>query len=209
MKKYLLTLKDIQKNFSKDKTICDLAKSLSAMLEKQESIPAEIKEESQWEIPSIVVSSNGLALFTDGACTGNPGPGAWAFVLQNAQGQILSEGSDVSSLTTNNKMELSAVIEGLLAAKKVCTTACTLYFYSDSKYVVDGFNQWIEGWKKRGWKKADHQPPENLDLWKQLDALKYDPSFKNVFAHWIKGHAGHPQNEYCDEQCQKSLKSMR
>lgn len=141
-------------------------------------------------------SANALALFSDGGCRGNPGPGAYAYMLQNSKGEVLAEFSEVAAFTTNNKMELSGVIQGLKFAAAEYGIGTRIFVYTDSKYVVDGIKSWVAGWKRRGWKKADKKAPENLDFWKELDELntKMDLEF-----HWVKGHAGHPQNERVDE----------
>lgn len=150
----------------------------------------------------------GLALFTDGACRGNPGPGSWACVAQTADGTIQFEAVGHEALTTNNKMEIQAVIgafhqleQHLLSHPFVHPSPMLLF--TDSKYVVDGINQWVPGWKARGWKKADGKSPENLELWVELDDLKR--KFPELKVGWVKGHNGHPQNEYCDRLANRML----
>src|ERR1043165_7811107 len=132
-----------------------------------------------------------VELYTDGACSGNPGPGGWAFILKHpATGKILDKaGAELD--TTNNRMELQAVIEGLSALK----SPSLFELYSDSKYVLDGLNVWLKGWKAKGWKTAGKKPVKNIDLWKALDDLasKHQVSF-----HWIRGHNEHPENERAD-----------
>ncbi len=129
-------------------------------------------------------------IFTDGACSGNPGPGGWGAILRYAGVEKELSGSEKE--TTNNRMELTAVIEALRALKEKCdVTVCT-----DSKYVCDAINlKWVYSWREKGWKKADRKPALNVDLWEELLALleKHDVEFV-----WIKGHAGHPENERCD-----------
>ncbi len=152
---------------------------------------------SKFEVPKeILGDATGLAVYTDGACRGNPGPGSYGYLIQNSAGEILGTGSDISNPTTNNKMELMAVIAGLEEIEATMTFFGVIHVYSDSKYVVDGMNSWVAGWKKRGWKKADKKVPENIELWQRLDkiCLKLTPTFN-----WVKGHAGHPQNEYVDQ----------
>lgn len=130
-------------------------------------------------------------IFTDGACSGNPGPGGWCAILRyNTNEKILSGGEEH---TTNNRMELSAVLFSLKALKEPCEVILT----SDSKYVIDSITKgWVYSWKKKNWKKSDGKPALNVDLWEQLlPLLKYH----NVTFSWIKGHAGHPENEKCDE----------
>ena len=129
-------------------------------------------------------------IFTDGACSGNPGPGGWGAILRfNGIEKELSGGERE---TTNNRMEMTAVITALSALKE----RCEVTLYSDSKYIIDSVTKgWAVGWRARGWKKADKSPALNPDLWeKLLDLLdKHDVTFV-----WVKGHAGHPENERCD-----------
>ena len=132
-----------------------------------------------------------VRLYTDGACSGNPGPGGWAAILKFGPHQ--KEISGNMSHTTNNRMELFAVISGLGALKQ----SCTVEVYSDSTYVVNAFNQhWIESWQKRGWKTADNKQVENQDLWRLLliTMRKHDVSF-----HKVPGHQDHAENNRCDE----------
>ena len=131
-----------------------------------------------------------VELFTDGACSGNPGPGGYGIVLRYGTVEKELSGGDAS--TTNNRMELSAVIVGLSALKEPCKVILT----TDSRYVVDAVTKgWVYGWKKRGWVKADKKPALNSDLWEKLLPLleKHDVTFN-----WVRGHAGHPENERCD-----------
>ena len=130
-------------------------------------------------------------LYTDGACSGNPGPGGWCAILRYKNAEKLISGAE--SNTTNNRMELLAVINGLKALKRRCAVTVV----SDSKYVCDAINMnWLLSWERKGWKKADGKPVLNPDLWQTLAALlkEHDVTFE-----WIKGHAGHPENERCDE----------
>ena len=131
-----------------------------------------------------------VILYTDGACSGNPGAGGWgAILIFNGIERELSGGE---AYTTNNRMELMAVIVGLEALTK----PCEVEIISDSKYVTDAFNQhWIEGWLKRGWKTSAKQEVKNIDLWQRL--LRAKQAHKVTFT-WVKGHAGHPENERCD-----------
>lgn len=129
-------------------------------------------------------------IYTDGACKGNPGPGGWGAILDYKGTR--RELSDGEPKTTNNRMELSAVIAALSALTEPCEVTLT----SDSKYVVDAVEKgWVYGWKKRGWKKSDNSPALNSDLWEKL--LPLLSKHKVTFV-WIKGHAGHPENERCD-----------
>ncbi len=150
-----------------------------------------------------------IALYSDGGCRGNPGPGAYAFVVQDHAGSILIEGVEFSGMTTNNKMELSGPIYGLrelkstLPEKGLDPLLTKIKVLTDSKYVVDGMKTWVAGWKSRGWKKADNKAPENLELWQELDEVKNN--FMQVEWVWVKGHAGHPQNEYCDRKANEVM----
>ena len=133
-----------------------------------------------------------VRLFTDGACSGNPGPGGWAFILEHPASGKRIERSGAERETTNNRMELTAVIEGL----SVLTRASRVELYSDSKYTLDGLREWLDGWKRRGWKTSDKKPVKNQDLWQRLDALR---GAHEIRFHWIKGHNDHPENERCDK----------
>ena len=138
-----------------------------------------------------------VKIYTDGAARGNPdGPGGYGVILtcEDAKGQLHKrEYSQGYRRTTNNRMELMAVIVGLEALNR----PCTVEIYSDSQYVVNAFNQhWVDGWLKKGWKRGKNEPVKNVDLWKRLLAAKEK---HNVTFHWVKGHDGHPQNERCDE----------
>ena len=134
---------------------------------------------------------NTVTIYTDGACKGNPGPGGW--------GALLSAGGTEKELfggepeTTNNRMELMAVIEGLRALKR----PCVVHLYLDSEYVRKGITEWIHGWKAKGWKTAAKQPVKNADLWQTLDGLVHQ-GVHQIHWHWVKGHAGDPGNERAD-----------
>ncbi len=131
-----------------------------------------------------------VLMYTDGACSGNPGPGGFGTILK--YGKHEKELSGGEAVTTNNRMELSAVIAGLSALKE----PCKVLVYSDSKYVVDAINQgWAENWKKNGWKRSNKEPALNIDLWEKLLALI---NIHKVSFFWVKGHAGHRENERCD-----------
>ena len=131
-----------------------------------------------------------VELFTDGACKGNPGPGGWGALLKyGANEKELWGGEDN---TTNNRMELMAAIEGL----KALTRPCQVILTTDSKYVKQGINQWLAGWKENGWKTASKQPVKNKDLWQALDK---ECARHQVEWHWVKGHAGHDGNERADQ----------
>ena len=136
-----------------------------------------------------------IEIFTDGACKGNPGPGGWCAILRyNGVEKMISGGEKE---TTNNRMELSAVLFALKALKE----PCRITLQSDSKYVLDSLSKgWVYGWQKKGWKKSDGKPALNVDLWQQLleEIRKHELEYV-----WIKGHAGHPENERCDAQAVK------
>jgi ribonuclease HI len=130
-----------------------------------------------------------VEIFTDGACKGNPGPGGWAALLR--MGKHEKELSGGEAATTNNRMELTAAIRALEALIE----PCEVVLHSDSKYVLDGMTKWVAGWQKRGWKNASKQPVRNADLWHELIAAALPHQVDWV---WVKGHAGHPENERVD-----------
>ncbi len=130
-----------------------------------------------------------VEIFTDGACLGNPGPGGWAALLRAGEAEKELVGADPA--TTNNRMEMLAAISALEALRRPTQVA----LYTDSSYLKDGITKWIAGWKKRGWKTADKKPVKNQDLWQRLEAA-LEPH--KVSWHWVKGHAGHPENERVD-----------
>ncbi|AEX22866.1 ribonuclease HI [Vibrio sp. EJY3] len=131
-----------------------------------------------------------VEIFTDGSCLGNPGPGGYGVVLRYKDVEkTLSKGY---TLTTNNRMEMLAAVVALQTLKEPCKVSLT----TDSQYVRQGITQWIHNWKKRGWKTADKKPVKNADLWQALDK---EPPRHEVEWHWVKGHAGHRENEICDE----------
>ena len=128
-------------------------------------------------------------LYTDGACSGNPGPGGWGALL--LFGDHEKELCDGTFDTTNNRMELTAAIQGLNAL----TRPCIVNLYTDSKYVMDGMTKWIHGWKKNGWRNASKKPVKNADLWQELEKAT---ARHEINWNWVKGHAGHPENERAD-----------
>ena len=131
-----------------------------------------------------------VEIFTDGACSGNPGPGGWGAILRyNGKVRELSGGE---ALTTNNRMELTAAIQALSALKE----PCKVELYTDSNYVRDGISGWIEGWKRNGWRTSDRKPVKNAELWQALDEARRR---HQVTWHWVRGHSGHPENERADE----------
>ena len=139
-------------------------------------------------------------IWTDGACSGNPGPGGWGAVLR--YGKTEKELSGGEAATTNNRMELMAAIQALEALKGHVNVT----LHTDSKYVMDGVTKWIHGWKKNGWKTADKKPVKNDDLWKRLDAARerHDVTWK-----WVKGHADDVMNNRADELARKAIESVR
>lgn len=131
-----------------------------------------------------------IEIFTDGACSGNPGAGGWAAILR--YGEIEKELSGGDDSTTNNRMELTAVIEALKALKK----ECSITLYTDSRYVMDGVLSWLPNWKSNGWRTSNKKSPvKNVELWQELDKLLSEHKVKWV---WVKGHNGHPENERVD-----------
>lgn len=135
-------------------------------------------------------------IFTDGACSGNPGPGGWGAILQ--WGERSKEMSGGEAETTNNRMELTAAIMALEAL----TRPCNVDLYTDSQYVRGGVTGWIKNWKRNGWRTADKKPVKNADLWQRLDAAEQP---HNVAWHWVKGHAGHEMNERADELAREGM----
>ena len=131
-----------------------------------------------------------VEIFTDGACSGNPGPGGWGAILR--YGEVEKEISGGAANTTNNQMELMAAINALEALSR----PCRVNLHTDSQYVKNGITQWMKGWVRNGWKTAAKKPVKNAELWKQLDAAVKRHEVK---WHWVKGHAGHPENERADE----------
>ena len=141
-----------------------------------------------------------VEIWTDGACSGNPGPGGWGAILTfNGVEKELSGGE---ALTTNNRMELMAAISALEALKR----PCPVEMHVDSQYVKDGITKWIHGWKKNGWKTADKKPVKNVELWQALDeAIKRH----QISWHWVKGHDGNPDNERADELARQGIAEVR
>jgi ribonuclease HI len=138
---------------------------------------------------STEASSEIVDIYTDGACSGNPGPGGWGALLR--LGQVEKELCGGEMATTNNRMEMMAVIEALQTLKR----PVQVRVHTDSQYVQKGISEWIHGWKRRGWKTADKKPVKNEDLWRRLDTLA---AGHRIEWHWVKGHAGHAENERAD-----------
>jgi ribonuclease HI len=145
-----------------------------------------------------------IELFCDGACLGNPGPGGWGYLLRVrlASGVQEKEAAEAEPDTTNNRMELTAAIRGLEAL----TMPCEVLLQSDSQYVVKGIQSWLKDWKRRGWKKADGKPVLNADLWQALDVQL---ARHQVEARWVKGHAGHAENERVDRLATEAAQTLR
>ncbi len=141
-----------------------------------------------------------VIIHTDGACSGNPGPGGWGAILQSGGHTKELKGGEAH--TTNNRMELMAAISALEALKK----PCRVDLHTDSQYLRNGIMGWIHGWKKNGWRTADKKPVKNVDLWQRLDTAI---SHHDVTWHWVKGHAGHDLNERADELARAAIAEMR
>lgn len=141
-----------------------------------------------------------MDIYTDGACSGNPGPGGWGALLR--MGDKEKELSGFDPATTNNRMELTAVIEALRALKRPVRARV----HTDSQYVQKGISEWIHGWKRRGWKTADRQPVKNADLWQALDAAAAGHEIEWL---WVRGHAGHVENERVDALARKAIENGR
>lgn len=141
-----------------------------------------------------------VTIYTDGACSGNPGPGGWGAIL--IYGEHRKELNGGEATTTNNRMELLGAISALEALKRKTPVA----LHTDSSYVKDGITKWIHGWKKNGWKTASKKDVKNAELWQRLDALR---NAHDVEWHWVKGHAGHPENERADELARAGMEPFK
>jgi len=145
-------------------------------------------------------AKSSVEVYTDGACSGNPGPGGWGAILRFGDREKEMSGGEAD--TTNNRMELMAAIAALEALKRSCTVAV----YTDSSYVKDGITKWIHGWQKNGWKTAARKPVKNAEHWQRLLAA-LGPH--EVEWHWVKGHAGHPENERADELARQGMEPYK
>jgi ribonuclease HI len=143
-----------------------------------------------------------VELFTDGACSGNPGPGGWAYLLRDLKTGREMERSDGERKTTNNRMELMAVIEGLSALKQ----PSRVDLYSDSQYIVNGLRSWIDDWKARNWRRAKNKPVLNVELWQRLDELRQRHEINAI---WVRGHSEHPENDRCDALAVQAIKRFQ
>jgi len=144
-------------------------------------------------------SAEVVRIYTDGACKGNPGPGGWGAILRSGEGE--TELFDGELRTTNNRMELTAVIRALETLEE----PSTVEVYTDSQYVQKGISEWLHAWKRRGWRTADKQPVKNIDLWQRLDRAAAP---HRVSWHWVKGHAGHPENERADALANRGVEKL-
>lgn len=211
-------LKNLRKMEDLFKDDQEAIEAIALLRNKAQELPGDAKSEFNLEPESprdlplpqeMRELSSAFAIFADGACRGNPGPGAWGTIIQDAKGEVILKSSGVDMPTTNNKMELEGVIRGLKGLiekwveEGISDRESPVFVYSDSKYVIEGIEKWVPGWKARGWKKADNKEPENLLLWKELDQLK--GHFDSITFLWVKGHAGHPQNEMCDQMANLAL----
>ena len=153
----------------------------------------------QLDFRECVLAENTIVIHTDGACSGNPGPGGWGAILHWKGHEKELSGAEAE--TTNNRMELTAAIAALEALKR----RSKVRLVTDSTYVRDGVTKWIHGWKRNGWKTAAKKPVKNDDLWKRLDAIasKHDVSWE-----WVKGHAGHPENERADQLAREAISTL-
>ena len=141
-----------------------------------------------------------VEIFTDGACSGNPGPGGWGAILR--YGGVEKELNGGEPATTNNRMELMAAIMAIEAVKR----PCEIHLHTDSEYLRQGITTWIHSWKARGWKTADKKPVKNVDLWQRLERAI---ETHDVHWHWVKGHSGHVENERADELARLAIRQMR
>jgi len=140
-----------------------------------------------------------VRIYTDGACKGNPGPGGWGALLRSGEHERELYGGEPA--TTNNRMELTAVIRALAALKE----PSEVEIYTDSEYVMKGITEWLATWKRRGWKTADRKPVKNVDLWRELEEGVHR---HKVRWHWVRGHAGHPENERADALANRGVSSL-
>jgi len=145
---------------------------------------------------------NKVVIYTDGACKGNPGPGGWGALLRAADGAE-KELCGGEAQTTNNRMEMMAVIEALAALKR----PCHVVLHVDSQYVLKGMTEWLQAWKAKGWRTAAKQPVKNVDLWQRLDALVHQSEHR-IEWQWVKGHAGDPGNERADALANRGVEQL-
>jgi ribonuclease HI len=141
-----------------------------------------------------------VEIFTDGACSGNPGPGGWGAILRYGEAEKEMNGGEPQ--TTNNRMELMAAIKAIEAVKR----PCEIHLHTDSEYLRQGITTWIHSWKARNWKTADKKPVKNVDLWQRLEAAI---ETHDVHWHWVKGHSGHKENDRADELARLAIRQMK
>ena len=211
--KLLKSLDEFTKIFGDDaeveRALALLRDRVNQLSDVEETAQSSSVDTSTMVLPSEIRLPHQVALFCDGACRGNPGPGAWAGIGQGFTGEIWFESSGFETRTTNNRMEMLGSIESLQSLKNVLdekfllASQTEVFIYTDSKYVVEGATKWIKGWQAKGWKKADGKEVANIDLWQSL--VVQLEGFKKVSFQWIKGHAGHPQNERCDQMANQAL----
>ncbi|MBT3982862.1 MAG: ribonuclease HI [Bacteriovoracaceae bacterium] len=207
-KKLNTSLNKLAQVFEEDPKACEAVDYLVKALKDWDE-PKVDKKSIELSLPTEIKDSDDYALFSDGACRGNPGPGSWAAIGQDQGAGVLFESSGVEFQTTNNRMELIGAIEALKSLErfldecgKVADQA-KVHLYTDSKLIVDAMGSWMAGWKRNGWKKSGGKPIINVELWRELDELS--EHFKKSQFHWVKGHAGHPQNERCDGLANEAL----
>src|SRR5688572_1872400 len=143
-----------------------------------------------------------VELYTDGACSGNPGPGGWAYIIKHPRTGAKKEAFGGEPSSTNNRMELMSVIQGLRSLDR----RCRVDLYSDSQYVIKGLREWMDEWKRKGWKRGRNDEVKNVELWKDLDELRKKHS---INYHWIRGHNEHPENERCDRMAVAAIDEYR
>ncbi len=148
--------------------------------------------------PATDRARKSVEIYSDGACSGNPGPGGWGAILRYRTTE--KEFSGFTPMTTNNRMEMTAVIQALGALKQ----PCNVKIYTDSQYLKDGITKWIRKWKRNGWLTSGKEPVKNRDLWEALDAAVQEHA---VEWHWVRGHQGHPENERCDELARTAIRN--
>ncbi len=168
----------------------------STSFETEENLPEQTEEKK---------ALREVALFTDGACSGNPGPGGWAFILRDLKTGKELTGSGGERDSTNNRMELQAAIEGLRSLKK----SCHVHLYADSKYVLQGLTEWMAGWKAKGWVRMEgrqRKPVKNVEQWQELDKLV---AVHKLTYHHVRGHSGHIENERCDVMAVEASMNFR
>lgn len=204
---------EILKKYFEESNDLETLNELAKIKSKISNISDKFDSENKLDLnlpKELQDKSKAFVIYSDGACRGNPGPGSFATIIYSLEKNELNEvykGSGVQVLTTNNKMEMTGVLEGLKYLLNNYSLSIfketPVYVYSDSKYVIEGMNSWILGWKKKDWKKSDGKTPENVLIWQELDELK--SQIQNISFHWVKGHDGHIQNEMCDKLCNEAL----